>query len=215
MFAASDVETLHQTNTNVVVAKPSSAGGTPDVAWIVYAPFQNNTMTWEEQYGIYASNVSTDTSGVVLTQLANRDGAQPGQIYTFSPAGTFLNPVSGGTEGSFTIKNQNTDYSYLTMGLYQSAVVNGISTVGNAVSAAPVLSGSTAQITPYTTVYVWTQSNISSNSVDTIVTSTKTEVIFGGSDTSAKLQYVPGVGFTLLSGSQEDVTLKHHRRAVL
>ena len=49
-FSDEDLSRLYITGTNIVVAKPTPGGGTPNVAWIVYRPMAKNKMTWEEQY---------------------------------------------------------------------------------------------------------------------------------------------------------------------
>ncbi|HEY3759706.1 MAG TPA: hypothetical protein VGL37_08070 [Solirubrobacteraceae bacterium] len=73
-------------------------------------------------------------------------------------------------------------------------IINGRPTNGNAISAAPVLYNSTAQMTPFTTIYLWVQSQVQSNSVVTLVTSPMTKVTFGDGVTSISLEYEPQTG---------------------
>lgn len=198
-FSQSSLDTLHATGSNVVVAKPSSSGGTPNVAWVVYYPLQANTMTWEEQYGIYASTSSIQ-NGATLYQMSQTSfPAGEGKVYVLEPAGYFGGPQSGGSAGSYTAVNQFNNLApagpgYLTFGLFQNATVNGSAMNGNAVSAAGVPYQNTAVMTPYTTVYIWTQAQVKSNTVVTLVTSVMTEVTFGGSVTEVSLQYDPTTG---------------------
>ena len=77
----------------------------------------------------------------------------------------------------------------MTVGLYQDARVNGTEIAGNALSAVPVLLASTSVMTPYTTVYVWLQSDVISNTVVTRVTSPMTELKFGGGVNEISLKY--------------------------
>lgn len=211
-FDQDSLSMLYATGTNVVVAKPNG-GGSPNVAWIVFRPLQANSLTWEEQYGIYAST-SAITNGATLSKMsATGDPAASGQVYTMLPAGFFGLPESGGSPNSYTAVNTWNNLppggpGYLTMGLYQSATVNGSSLIGNAVSAAPVLYQSTATMTPFTTVYIWTQSQVASNTVVTNVTSVQTKAVFGGSVTDITLAYDPTSGgfITLGSTLQSDAT---------
>jgi hypothetical protein len=153
-------------------------------------------MTWTEEYGIYASNVELK-NGALLTQLSRSEyPALDGKIYEFAPNGIFGPPSAGGEAGSFSVLNSydNPPRKYLTFGLCQDATVNGELTEGNAISAATVLYQSTAVMTPYTTVYLWVQSQVTSNSVLTVVTSPMSKVTFGGATTNISLSYDPDTG---------------------
>jgi len=214
-FTEDDLVRFNAAGSNVVVAKPN-AGGAPNVAWVVYRPFVANTMTWVEQYGIYASNTELTTGGAQLTQMSKTEyPAADGKIYPLNAAGFFSAPSSGGNAGSYTAQNgyNNLPKGYLTFGLYQNAVVNGTATNGNAVSAAAVQFNYTAEITPFTTIYLWLQSSVKSNSVVTTVTSPQTKVTFGGSVTEVSLAYDPMTGTFVTAAQQalpEGVTLEYH-----
>jgi hypothetical protein len=215
-FTAEDLQRFYLTGTNIVVAKPAG-GGAPNVAWIVYRPLLANQISWEEDYGIYMST-SQVINGATLSQMsATPYPASAGTLYTMAASGAITGPQSpGGTPGSYTIVNQydNLPGGYLTTGLFQSAVVNGASVVGNAVSAAPVLFQSTAQMTPFTTVYLWTQSQVKSNTVVTNVTSAMTKVTLGGTITSADLVYNSQTGFFDPAPNEKKLSLEsglnHH-----
>lgn len=189
-FTQQDLQRFYATGTNIVVAKPNG-GGAPNVAWIVFRPLGENSMTWTDEYGIYASNTDL-VAGAILNQMSRTAyPAEPAKTYELSPAGTFVGPGSNTQPGSYTAVNayDNLPKGYLTFGLYQRAEVNGDRYDWNAVSAAPVLYNSTAQITPFTTIYLWTQSSVVGNSVVTTVTSEQTVVTFGGTVTEVSLRY--------------------------
>ena len=218
-FTDQDLQRFLASGSNVVLAKPS-AGGAPNVAWVVYRPLIDNTVTWDEQYGIYASNVDLTTSGAVLTQMSQTDfPAVPAMVYALNPAGYFGPPTNGGgSAGSYYAQNgyDNLPKGYLTMGLCQNATVNGQTVNGNAVSAAPVIYQSTAEMTPYTTVYLWIQSQVRSNSVVTVVTSPQTVVTFGGSVTTVSLRYDANSGqFVKAAALGDGVALNHIVPAIL
>jgi hypothetical protein len=204
-FNEQDLQRFLASGSNVVVAKPTG-GGAPNVAWVVYRPLLANTMTWEEDYGIYASNADI-VNGAQLTQMSQTPyPARADATYALNPAGFFGPPSSGGARNAYSAVNEydnRSDKAYLTMGLYQDAGVNGVPVQGNAVSAAPVISQSTAVMTPFTTVYLWIQSSVVSNTVVTTVTSPMTKVTFGGSVTDVALQYDASSGIFLPVGGDE------------
>lgn len=195
-FTQADLDRFYASGTNVVVAKPTG-GSTPNVAWIVYRPLINNSLSWEENYGIYASNVDI-INGATLSQMsATPYPAVSGMLYSMSASGGIIGPNSGGSPNAYAIVNGYNNLStkgYLTVGLYQNATVDGASVVGNAVSAAPVIFNSTATMLPFTTVYLWLQSQVISNTVVTNVTSPMTIVSLSATSPSAALTYNPTTG---------------------
>jgi hypothetical protein len=189
-FTQQDLERFYASGTNVIVAKPTG-GSQPNVAWIVFRPLISNSLTWEENYGIYASNVDVQ-NGATLTQMsATPYPAVASMLYAMQATGAITGPNSGGSPNAYSIINlyNNLPKGYLTMGLYQNANVDGTQIVGNAVSAAAVLYQSTATMTPMTTVYLWLQSQVVSNTVVTTVTSPMTRVTLSGSSPAAALVY--------------------------
>jgi len=212
-FNQTDLTMLYATGTNVVVAKPSSMTAAPNVAWVVFRPLPANGMSWEEQYGIYASTQNIQ-NGATLTQMAITPfPASSGQVYAMGPAGFFGPPQGGGIPNSYSAVNQYNNLppngqGYLTFGLYQNASVNGQSMNANAVSAAAVPYQSTAVMTPFTTIYIWTASAVTSNTVVTKVSSVQTEVTFGGSITEIDLQYDSSTGAFVNVGGSIDVDSK-------
>ncbi|WP_420573795.1 hypothetical protein [Kordia sp.] len=187
-FSDNELRAIYETGANVIISKPSINGNDPNVAWQVFKPFNANTITWEENYGIYAST-SELKSGAELNQLAFIPiGASMGKLYKLESNATIDGPLSGGTKGFYTLTNnysegtipetENSKKRIMTLGLFQDANINGMNIKGNAVSAAPVLLGSTATMTPYSTVYIWLQSQIRSNTVVTTITSPKTALRF-------------------------------------
>jgi hypothetical protein len=217
-FTEQDLQRFLASGSNVVVAKPNG-GGAPNVAWLVYRPLIDNTITWEEQYGIYASNTDITRGGAVLNQISKSEfPAVDGKTYSLNPAGAFTAPQGTETPGSYYAVNEyNNEKGYLVFGLYQDATVNGDQAKGNAISAAPVLYLSKAEMTPFTTVYLWIQSQVVSNTVLTTVTSPMTQVTFGGSVTTVSLRYDPSKGRFISAGDSEaeSVQLEHIEPALL
>ena len=187
-FNNDQLEAIYSTNSNIIIAKPSG-GDSPNVAWQSFKPLQSNTLTWDEQYGIYVSNSSVE-HGATLDQLSSTSiGAAMNMLYTLEPSGIINGPSTGGAANSLALLNSYDNKDYMTVGLFQDATVNGTQIIGNATSAAPTLLASTAIMTPFTTVYIWIQSQVESNSVVTTVTSPMTPLVFGGGVNELTVQY--------------------------
>lgn len=203
-FTNAQLETLYATGTNVIVAKPTD-GGEANVAWQVFKPLQTNTLGWEEQYGIYAST-SRVVNGATLSQLSSVPiPAAMNKLYTLEPSGAISGPATGGRSNAFALNNKYEVQDFMTVGLYQNATVNGTDIIGNATSAAPVLLQSTAYMTPFTTVYIWLQSQVKSNSVVTDVTSPMTELKFGGGVNDISVAYDSASGMFLPTGATKKI----------
>lgn len=199
-FTNEQLQVLYTTGSNVIVAKPTG-GSSPNVAWQVFRPLQANTLNWNEDYGIYASTAEV-TNGAKLTQLSSTDiPSAENKLYTLEDSGVINGPTTGGAPNSLALLNSYSSKPYMTVGLYQDATVNGTEILGNALSAAPVILASTSVMTPYTTVYVWLQSQVLSNTVVTTVTSPMTELRFGGGNNDISVAYDSNSGRFLPSGN--------------
>lgn len=214
-FTNEQLSILYITGSNVVVAKPTN-NTAPNVAWQVFKPMQSNTLSWEEEYGIYAST-SKIKNGAKLTQLSSVPvGAAMDKLYTLEPSAVISGPVKGGMPNSFSLVNKYANRPYMTIGLYQDATVDGTEIAGNAISAVPVLLSSTISMTPFTTLYIWLQSQVISNTVVTSVTSPMTKLKFGGDIENISVAYDSASGkFFPKSKTAVDVNTVEHLEPAL
>ncbi len=117
-----------------------------------------------------------------------------GKQYILQDSGRIVGPMGGGYANAFLLLNQFGMKPYMTAGLYQNATINGTERIGNAVSAAPILMQSAAVMSPSTTLHIWLQSQVISNSVVTSITSPITELKFGGNVTEISVAYDSATG---------------------
>jgi len=193
VFTNEQLHILYMTGTNVIIGKPSD-GRSTNVAWQVFKPMQANILSWKEEYGTYISTADL-RNGAVLPQLSNTPiGSEIGKQYILQPSGVIAGPMSGGYPNAFVLLNQFGSKPYMTAGLYQNAIINGTEIIGNAVSATPVLMQSAAVMSPSTTLHIWLQSQVISNSVVTTITSPITELKFGGNVTEISITYDSATG---------------------
>lgn len=178
-FTNEQLETINATGSSVVLAKPNSDGGEPDVSWIVFKPFLANEVSWEENYGIYVSHTQK-LNGATLQSFAKSPfPALIGTLYTFSPDGVISGPSSDVEPGSFQLMNKFTGQPYMTAGLYQNATANGNQIQGHPVTAEALMQNFTAKMTPYSDIYIWLQSQAKHSTVVMSTFSPKTRISFG------------------------------------
>ncbi len=131
------------------------------VAWQVFQPIENNTVSWIESYSLYATTVPLNNGNVLTLDAVTAAPAIPGFIYTFSGG-----PLQGapGKDGMFNLSNEMGSGSY-SFGLAQSATVNNQPTPLAPLNATPMLFNQTAQFTPPTTVAIFLSTCTSNGTV--------------------------------------------------
>jgi hypothetical protein len=180
----SDLQNLMASGSNIVVGKQI---GSQNVAWIAFRPLSANSVTWVEEYNVYASSTQLQ-NGATIMQMSNTP-ASLGTIYALGDSGMFTAQGSA-PAGSYGVLNQsNFMGSSLTFGLSQSANVNGSQLNGKAVSAETVFFQALTMLSPSPSLVVWVQSGIQSSTVVTSVSAPQTRVSFGGGVTQASLKY--------------------------
>jgi hypothetical protein len=187
-FSAEQLENIDKARLRVILAKQNTGRGV-DVAWQAIDPMPFNEIIWQENYGIYASTAGIKHGAVLIPDYWIPVGAASNKLYILTHAGRIAGPGIGGAANSFALENQYDKQPMMTIGLFQDANVNGVDIAGNACSAAPVLLGSIAVMTPDTTISVWLQSDVESNTVVTTVTSPVSNFKFGGDLTAISIEY--------------------------
>ncbi len=92
---------------NVTIAKPVG-GGNPNVAWLVFDPYQGNKIEWTEEFGIYASPAQIIENGAVISRMSEQFPANDAAYYSFDSSATFTGPFTGSGspgQGQFKINN--------------------------------------------------------------------------------------------------------------
>lgn len=181
----------------ITLAKPVSSGS-PNVIWLSIDPFSSTEVSWEEQYGIYASTTAIQ-QGAEITKLSETDfPAQDGAYYALNWAAVFNGPFPGEKvpRGSFGAQNDVpfNQYPSLTFGLTQNALINQKAADRKPISATPVLATQFAAMTPFTNVYIWLQSTFASETIITTITGQHTVAKFGGDVNNITLKYEPSLG---------------------
>jgi hypothetical protein len=177
----------------ITLAKPRGWGG-HDVIWLVFDPYQENTVRFTDEYGLYASTNQSSQDGVVISKMSDIFPAQDAASYSFDYSGTFKGPFKDGgpPPGQYRIDNHmpSSLYQKLTFGLEQKACINGFDVDALPINAVIVPEAVSIMFAPLNTVLVWLQFLFPSG---TIITDNveATSVTFGGGIWSQTLTYNP------------------------
>jgi hypothetical protein len=179
-----DLDNLLAAGDNIVIGKQI---GALDVAWFVFPPLLYNTVSWVEDYQVYASATAIQ-EGAVIAQMASMT-AVLGKNYTLGSTGSFT-VQDGAPEGSYGVINQNdAPGSSLTFGLAQSAMANDAEITYSPASATSVRFMGEAVIYPSPSASIWVQAGIQSGTAITSPSSRRTPVTFQRGASEMSLVY--------------------------
>jgi len=193
-----DLKYIKAAQLKITIAKPIGTSS-PNVTWLVFDPFEGNTVEWKEEYSMYASTTPISTGGAVISKMSETSfPANDAAYYSFAN-NLFSSPHTGPgapATGSYKVKNNvpNTLYPALTFGLQQKASISSKGINPSPINAALVPANLSATFTPFTTVYIWLQASFTSGTVITEVNGDAAIVKFGGSVTQKTLKYNPANG---------------------
>lgn len=174
-FSQSDANAINAAGQKVVLVKSVTGGGS-QTAWVTFTPFQNNVVTWTEQYGIYASTSSVQ-AGATIIQSSSVDLAQTGVEYPFKN-NTFQSATvpTSWTVSATQYATENDNGGTFTFGLQQSASLNGAPVTPSPLNAVTVLNGQHAIFQPHETITVFLQSDVDNGAVISTVSSNSTTI---------------------------------------
>lgn len=191
IFEQDDLPTLLEASEKVTIIKQSN--GNSKIAWVTFSPFLHNNVKWETNYSLYCSN-SEIQSGTIINKLSDI-AASSGLIYNFSK-GVFCNPYADNTmpANSYGLKNNMSEYKNLVFGLAQDVVVNNLAEPNHPISAVSVPYAHTTTFTPYETIEVFLEANISNSMIITNTKSNSIQLKYGGDITEITLKYNKATG---------------------
>lgn len=182
----------------ITLAKPVG-NGDPNVIWLSIDPFQATSVEWTEEYWIYASatEVSPREKISKLSEVTPGPAFDAG-YYPFTSAAVF-NPIVPTTDipkGTYAADNDMPfiNYPALTFGLSQSALVNQQPNERKPISAQTVLATQRIEMTPFTNVHIWLQSEFASETIIESIVGNSVVAKFGGGIDNISLAYDPNRG---------------------
>lgn len=161
---SASLEVLRRAHVRVALAK-GSATTRPSVAWLAWTPSENDTVTWNENYGIYAALGPVEAGTAIRLQAAVYPAAhQMNYVFLEDRFGT---PAPQPTIPPGHIEIRNGSSSPQTMGLLQAANRNGEVTRAP-LDAIVVPRGLSADFTVANTAYVWLGRDVTSGTIATV-----------------------------------------------
>lgn len=169
---SADVKEINAAKQVVTIVKEVGGSSGEPVAWVAFSPFENNDVSWEEQYGVYASTSQVE-NGATITKTSAVNPATSEVSYPFQN-GTFGSPIPGGPANSYGIANQYSQQ--FTFGMAQSVTANGSKFDASPLNAVPVLSNEDATFTPIEKIKVFLHAHFNNGVIITNITSKALEV---------------------------------------
>ena len=162
-----DLDVMYATGLQVTLVKGNESKH--PIAWIVFKPLESNTIVWQEEYRIYATEVLIEDGATIKCQSITDMNTDINTQYLFKN-GHFHKgkPIAGDVYGAM-----NNSEVPVTMGLAQTAKVNA-TTVTSPISGHLVASMIDATFSPSTPVAIFV-SGISNNG--TVVTKVSSQAL--------------------------------------
>lgn len=165
-FKPGDVAKLNEGHFKVALVKGiHNRKMDPKPLWAVFKPFEGNVVTWNDEYGVYASP-DPITNETVISASSVQYPARPGSVYPFFDDNTFGPPEGAVQPGDYAV--QNNAGEMLTFGLLQGVAVNGAKSDVSPVDAVAAKTGQVVTFQPTETISVFLYCLDSSNPVVTI-----------------------------------------------
>ncbi|MBD7912204.1 MULTISPECIES: hypothetical protein [Clostridium] len=163
------VSSIYESGQKIVIVKKND-GPEANIAWVTFNPFEINNVTWESEYGLYASNTQMQSGAIINT--ASYKIASVKNIYPFSN-GVFGSPVvdSSLNDNEYGIINKARDYEHLTFGLAQNVIANSVVYEGNPINAKSVLYNQISSFIPHEKICIFIESKFDNGAVITHIRS--------------------------------------------
>lgn len=189
-----DLYAIQSTSRNIVLARPANAGHSPYVVWQSFAPDEDNTVIWPEEYAIYAANTQLKHGARILPARSMPYPALPAGSYVFTADAMFHGPYSSeGTlsDKQFCVHNEvpPSHYPALTFGLAQTAIINDVPSNIRPLCAQSISAHQAAVFTPVNTVHIWLQAELSSGTVQAYLPEALTTVDLSRISSAQTLKY--------------------------
>lgn len=191
-FDDKTLKDIYDAKQQVILIKQtfSTTSNDADIAWVTFNPFETNSVSWEDNYGVYTSTTEIQ-KGATIRKSSHKTAADT-CVYNFDKGFFTKNNDLITEKGSYEVVNETTDK--LTFGLTQDVLVNGKPIQSSPLNASTVLAGQNAVFTPFEKVQILLQSNAREGLVLATVSSKVFTAEFGGGVNNISVEYNPTIG---------------------
>lgn len=201
LFDPQSLEAIYNLGLGVTVVQNSDSTPTiPNpVAWQMFQPFESNTVAWDDDYAVYA----TDTpliAGAGIVPMAMTPG-RTGWRYSFAN-GEFTTADGGNNPQGYEIVNAQD--SPLRFGTTKAALVNGAEYV-TATSIFAVAPGQSRNVTPQASISVFLSTYLNRGMVLRMVPINALLLQLSPGSPLAQIQYDPSTNGFILDPSASAV----------
>jgi len=182
------VKQFNQNNQKVVIVKEAPKNSSP-VAWVTFSPFEINTVSWEENYGVYASNTIMEDKAKIEKSSFSPASEKQGDSFTsgsISPQEADKDLASN----TYEVKNAMMEPSQLTFSLAQDVEANDVSE-GSSINAVQIMFNE--PITPHDKVSIFIKSDLDDGMVIPLIDDQALQLDFGN-QTEIIIKYDPSIG---------------------
>lgn len=156
------VGNLHAAGQKVAIVKEVGNSSGTQVIWVCFLPFENNQVSWESEYGVYASNTLVQ-EGATINKISAVDPASAGLFYPFVND-IFGSPITPGPgNNNYGIVNESSQE--FTFGMAQSVSANGNPFSASPLNAVSVRSNQKVFFTPTEIVKVFFSGNFNEGQI--------------------------------------------------
>ena len=187
------LDVIAKAHQKIVLVKHTAGDNDAPVSWVCFKPWMKNTIEWQNNFAIYASNTEV-SHGATIKKLSDKLAAT-GVCYPFDK-GYFNKPTKGEnlSKNSYFVRNQNDDTDGVTMGLAQDVVVNGEAFEKNPINAVFVPRGQFATMTPIEQIDVYLKNDIVDSTVISHIQSKPLSVVYAEGEGNHTLGYNENTG---------------------
>ncbi len=162
-FDPEDLSEVYKSNKKIVVIRHTNKG--EKVAWLVFNPFKNNVVTFDDQVTLYESNSKTEPGSIIKPLISTPANSE--KKYIFKNDSFTDENDSGIHERSYYVKNMmsESESNKLTFGLGAFATINGKRTRFLPINAEEISQGGAEEFSAYDTLTVYMEDNVQQSSV--------------------------------------------------
>lgn len=162
-FELRDLRALQASGANVVVVDPMSRFDEKPLTWVAFPPEREKTLTWIEQYSIYASS-QQPVPGEYIASVDRITEASPGRVYAFN-GDTYRESLGSELAANqYGVLNLSPQQRTWTFGLARIATGLG-SNRERPLNAASILYNQQAIFTPSEKIWVFIATSVSSGEI--------------------------------------------------